>query len=848
MNRDKKQWLRFLQTIFQIVIDEQRAYVSKSTAPALKRLKDAAQAVRMIIERAAADIPRKAFKAVFSHILSIIVVQAKLFEPIALEYLKALRACVAFPPHLDHLDVKLWNHAVSTCFSAVLGDTIKGYELVDDHAMDVDDDDEDRSSNATQRSKKRKVNGTFRLAPTDSENFSFSQTGYTYSASQNTIELCSCIEAFFKSSQAPLVSKGGVLLSKFTRFFRSFPHETTAHQSMLAALNRLLNDLEFNNKSLLEKAVSHLWPPMVALWNTKSNALKEQLVMATTLLLPYTFLLEGCSLANSLYNATLTEIENRWGAEPLDLDSLALNCSAPGQDNLPHHGFSTRLFHAGSTFDFQQVLSWTILNLSAACFIPCDKFTSEISTGSSISSPAPKRARVSQWSAMPSCLNLTLASQVDRSIDIFQQLLSDLKNQNERGIQHRLQLVIFICELDSRAVTASRMQLLQASVVALLSHSSGTIQTWAMICLASLATSQSLLAQYQRKAPVYDRDCWSMVWERCLKAFHQPSTSRAACFLLLTISSLHMIDEGTRTTDLIAIGTDIEIQGPPYPTDAACALLLQIVKIAESDVRTYRLDLANKICNRITNNWQWRPAMIRPSRLFNPKGRTEPLSPMSYFDLLIAISYGSSQASQTARQDTVLADSALTNFWNTRDASRSMRAWFWDASLLESVEGKLSEAEEAVLDSTEATTNPVALKILAHLRKGLEGLADELEDADDLYWQGLNLESFRNMLDFAWISIAFDAYADLRQVIRSERISAQSLRLLDALMPKIQHSKWSLPEKAALLTALSPMFFQIQDAPIQSEVLICAGLSSGVRISSITSGEGRWLASRQASS
>lgn len=398
INEDRKQWLKFLQSVFQIVVDEQRAYVSKPTTPALKRLKDAAQAVRLIIEKAAADIPRKAFKAVFNHILSIIVVRGQLFEPVALEYLKALRASVSYQPHLDHLEHKQWTHAVSTCFSAILGDFIRGYEIVDDFMMDVDDDQDESSTKAN---KKRKSASSSRASSSATEGTGSSQNKAHNSASQDIIELCGCIDALFRSSQAPLLANAEGLLSKFLRFFGSFPNETTAHLSMTTALNRLLVELEFNRKSLVEKGVFQLSSTLVTLWHTKNVAMKEQLVISATLLLPYIGALEDekrVSLASNLYLATLADVETRWGSDVLDLNAMTLNCSQSIPGSGPDHGFAMSMFQAGPAFDFQQALAWTVIRLCACCLSHATNLTATSSLDSATPSRASKRPRVSSHS------------------------------------------------------------------------------------------------------------------------------------------------------------------------------------------------------------------------------------------------------------------------------------------------------------------------------------------------------------------------------------------------------------------------------------------------------------------
>lgn len=837
MNEDRKQWIRFLQSIFQIVVDEQRAYVSKPTTPALKRLKDAAQAVRLIIEKAAADIPRKAFKAVFNHILSIIVVRGQLFEPVALEYLKALRASVLYQPHLDHLDLKQWTHAVSTCFSAILGDKIRGYEIVDDYLMDADDDNEEASARG---SRKRKAASTSRASSTPTEGTGSSQSKIHASASQDTIELCGCIDAFFQSSQAPLIANGEALLSKCIRFFAAYPSETTAHLSMTTALNRLLAELEFNRKDLVEKAVIQLWSSLISLWPTKNVAMKEQLVITATLLLPYIASLEPqkrTTLASNLYTATLADVEARWGADVLDLNALSLNCSQSPKNSSSTHGFAISSFQAGPAFDFQQALAWTVIQVCASSLLQVENTSSNTMSDPSTPSRATKRLKVRAvlsfrlYPVKKSLPVATILLQLEQSEDLYGDLLTDLSSPNPKIAIHRLQIFIFIHEFDCAIISNAIRKQLLTSTSKLLSHEEYSVQAWALLLLATLSRLPGPISSALSTRKGDETMFWLQIWERSLKAFHQAHISRAACYLLWILYSADVVDSSRMTSDLVKVATDIEVQGPPSPSDAASAFLQIVLQVAKSDFRAYKLDIAGKVCSRVISHWHWPLRISRNSRTFAQKVNIEPISPSSLFELFLALSSRSLPKTTLAWADVVIPDGALTTYWRKRQSLTPMRDWFWKATVSESTPTN-DLMQVLATDSSgagESRTDTVVVRLVAYLRRLIEQLIEELEEADELYWAVITLERLRSILDLIVLSIAFDGYADAAQIIRNERVCPQAIQLTHLVMPRLQQSKWTLPEKAYLLAAISPLFLNFPRASEGYEVLVTAGLCSGIR-------------------
>jgi ataxia telangiectasia mutated family protein len=104
-------WLVVFQALFTCVLNEKSALTkikksakNTSSAAALRRLGDAAAAVRWLTERAVHRFNKKVVKALLAHFLQTMVYQGELLVPVVLDYIKAIRCVVGWTPHLEHLD------------------------------------------------------------------------------------------------------------------------------------------------------------------------------------------------------------------------------------------------------------------------------------------------------------------------------------------------------------------------------------------------------------------------------------------------------------------------------------------------------------------------------------------------------------------------------------------------------------------------------------------------------------------------------------------------------------------------------------------------------------------------
>jgi ataxia telangiectasia mutated family protein len=383
---DGRAWLFTFQALFETVLHEKRACLKKgldkATPVAVRKLREAAQTLRWLTERSVTRLSRKVVKALFSHILQMVVYKESLFEPVAFDYIKALRAVLTYQPHLDHLEPETWTNIVFFCFNVLLGDVVDSkYNLEEDGSgeshEEVEDSDEDGEEGRPSGSKKR----ARRASPPGahaSTSASVSVSGLSRHAPAVSLEQIECaaiVSVLLNSASAPYLADPGdpaklprQIFKRLNRFFETYPTDTSAHQDMISALNAALQHLELNTMSLVTSFGIRIWSHLLSLWGTKTKAMKEGIVIALRTLFPLLAhsdqqpeFVEGITRFAKLMDA---EVELRGGLEALSLDSLRLEI---GQDESKRGAFETKTFRVGNQFEGSHALAWAALELQADC-------------------------------------------------------------------------------------------------------------------------------------------------------------------------------------------------------------------------------------------------------------------------------------------------------------------------------------------------------------------------------------------------------------------------------------------------------------------------------------------------
>lgn len=386
-----KIWLAVFQALFEAVAIEKAAYNKQpasatSAATAQRRLTDAANTVRWLTERTVQYLNAAVVQALFDHLARAMINKRELLEPVALDYIKALRCLLEYPPHLDRLDVNRWLQLVELAFNVVLGDPIKK-EFSDDPAESVtspgrppaDDDeffleDESDASSASPSKKRRRRGGT---APS-SLPAAPKQPKRNKVPSKEQNELVPILSLLLQSSSAPLLLQDvpylpSSILLRLQRFLEIYPADASLYHDYLKTVLSTLSHVSLNRRDSVVRFAQTSWDSLVGLWGTKNKGMKECLVAVLHVLFPF-LTAHNKSMGASydwshgighLWRLLDGEAESRWGVDGLSLECLRLELAEPDAGN--GGAFVARTFRAGSNFDAVQALSWAILELQSDC-------------------------------------------------------------------------------------------------------------------------------------------------------------------------------------------------------------------------------------------------------------------------------------------------------------------------------------------------------------------------------------------------------------------------------------------------------------------------------------------------
>ncbi|GAA5890089.1 hypothetical protein JCM6882_009223 [Rhodosporidiobolus microsporus] len=913
-------WLETLQLLFHIVILERNAYASKKTGATEKRLDEAASLVRFVAEKVYLTLGKKPAKSLINHLTQMIAIGGKL-QPFALTYLKALRAVLSHPPHVEHLDERQWTDVVSLCFAAALGDKIKiGQEFADDVAMDIDsdaegeipgalragsDDEEDqldedalpdpRGTGAAPSSRagsKRKASSSAGGgAPSTSRGASStpsaSKSAYTpkRTATPTEIELLHLLEVVFRARHSPFLTYALALFRKFLRFFRLFPHETSAHLPALTALNRALAELDLNDQRSMRRLGPHLWTPVVELWPTKNGALKEQVVIALRYLFPFVVPAkavaagmggagggehEAARRAKELYDAVLTEPTIRWReAYELDMDHFRLGHASPSPSSSSSSSSSSnaggeKAFHAatfrlGAGFDEKHAVAWCTVELGAAALARCwdvggEGRGEEMMEG--VLSPTQRGKRRKTETPLSTLL------------DSLSDPLTPLSS-----LVFRLQLLLFVIDRHWSILPPEACHGIFDALVPLLSHNEAQVERWAFLAVAAVAHAglpELAEDQFDVFAPSAsprkggrDRSpssnasgSWDQIFLLSLrKLSSSPEVSRPAAHALNTLLAHALVSSLLLSESIDSFAKDLDLthgqRGLAFPSDAVCLFLEWALAIAASDARLFRLQMADKVLHWVTTAWHALDGIHRAHNFGQARPHADPLAVDALVRLLARLA--AVKEVPNVPHDVVVPDCAVATMEIELGETRRVR---------EFVEGKVppyvrDEDEErkkkglrtpAYYDAAGGGSGAAAggggkggaddpaahvpRKISAWLYKTLSSFAADAAAhgaGADSYWSSMAGDLARRHLDFAALALVVEGLWALDKRATDKRTVREAGEVLTALAPTLGLKKWDPAERALLLGGLSPIFVDVPDSPaIEYPVLLDPSPSSGI--------------------
>ena len=786
-------------------------------APAIKRLEDSTSTLRIVVEKLNTDFTKLNVKALVSHIIDYMSSDQDR-EIFALTYFRTLRILLSYPPHLQQLSVSQWENIVMTCFSVTLGDRLKmGQAFKDDAMMDIDGDEEGVVGGVGGAN----IGGILRDQAQDDKD----RPVVRQAATQEDIEILSCIEIIFRSFRSPFQENSQVVLIKFLRFFRSFQGETTAHFPALAALNHAFAALELNDIAQLKVYAPKLWPSILALWGTKSILLKEQVVMALTYLHPFVAPSTGVVDEESqgqireLYHVILGEPEIRWRGEELNPDCLRMGC-AEGEAG----AFAAITFCHGTDFTAAQALTWGILELGAASLAKLYEFSEVIRPAAA--TPDVKRRKASDVSVgMRAVLTPTL--QIE---DPLSTLIDSLRDELTLApLIHRLQTIVFLVEGRWSTLHLSIAQRLLRTLLHLLTHEEALVQCWSLIALASIAHQDAL----PDSPPMTDSAAsWSQLWSIASRKISLPVVSRFACHAVNILITSGRATPAQVTALIESMTRDLDVQAPHFPSDAVCNFFDHCLAFASNDVKLYRLRLPEKIFAWLSTAWSPMDGIHRPHAINQARPRADPLHPPSFLALVFRLA----GLKKTPRIPTAfpLPDGPLPSMFIAAVETKVSRDFalfakvplFQSATALKSMDRSHEQHESSA---------GLQKRISLWFEKVSKDIVNDGARGGEQHWTvESSHDKLRRCLDLATAGLAVEAGFKINGIASSIPAIESACILLHTLAPTLSLKKWTTAERSSVLEGITPLLLPLPDHPcVDFPCLLNPGSASGVARSHI---------------
>ncbi|CAG8067944.1 unnamed protein product [Penicillium olsonii] len=546
---------KVFQSLFRFIATERSIYnksQSSTRSTSALRLSSCASIIRMAVDIFQRNLRMKTIRAIIDHITETIPVPGEgLWEPLSLDYIKSLASLLRYRPHVEHLGEDDWEALIGFCLASIgLQDNEESQLSIRSTRSGNDDSSEGRSTPS-------------RMTPAPA-------TRERHNANRNSIEeVMLCIQYLTAAPNAFLQSKAQTVLHGLVGFVESPPTGVSGntHQLAFSSINAVVTKVLFDQSDLVCSCLLNLVPVIRRLWaTTKLQALKDELLV--TLMLSLVTLVDAAQKSPSEALALdikelVTMLHSEYVEGPpkqsLQIDEVVF-FQKDTACQMPVYG--PRLGLARSEY------YWTMIWMIAELFKLSEHINACVkATGSHEDSVKKVRSQ----------------SEIQ---DIFRDAVSATGTRRTCA----LQLIPFLeSELDNET-----KEIFLRRLVSSISDDSGTVSSWTMVALTSIANgptarSPEIRAHWPRAVDLATRNCSS------------PLTSRAACHLLCTILQSDLLDysvamEKTRLT--LA-----SVSGPPAISDSSLRLWTFIARNRTQPDPGSAQETAKEICAWLREVW-----------------------------------------------------------------------------------------------------------------------------------------------------------------------------------------------------------------------------------------------------
>lgn len=425
-------------------------------------------------------------------------------------------------------------------------------------------------------------------------------------------------------------------------------------------------------------------------------------------------------------------------------------------------------------------------------------------------------------------------------------MLQSIKSQAPQQVRaHHLQVLLFFVDRHWSALHAELRQDIIATLGSLVSFEDVTIQSWTFVVLAAIAHSDPTTLQ----TSTVDRDSgqplpvtWDSVWTHAMRRANVPAVSRAACHAAhaLLTHSVSLLSSQRVLVEVESFAKDLDVQGPPFPYDSVCDFMVLCLRMANQDVRLYRMQMEEKVLSWLMESW----------RIGAERRRAMPLHTAAHIHALLESITGSSRRARL-QCGIMLPHGAIVNVLVEETHTKIIRDFQLHAHLppyrltIPASPAVSSSPSPSISTSTKpsrpygdsADLSPPRgreRRLSAFLLKSLEETSALLENSEVGSFFN-TAERIRSAIDLAVISLCYEGSLLMNGTQTNRRVLQAACKLLGTVTPCLLDHRWKAEERRLILGGFDPLIRSGDDNPdVGWEALVPPGKRTGIRMQVLT--------------
>ncbi|KAK9447636.1 uncharacterized protein V1518DRAFT_421520 [Limtongia smithiae] len=534
---DDKKWHALFEGIIRCVLSEKSLYLrtngtGKPNGLAESRLVAAATVFQIAVQRGVPAFRTKTFSAVTMHIVQTAFHDGEIFAPLAAEYIRALRALFGYTPHLEYLAQEPWTNLADFCAT--------GVELLVKASVSKDD--------------RRRV-------------------------ATETVDLLVCLESLVDVPTATLRVRATQIYDALRLFLGVHTVESSAHRSVFYIINKLLSCVITNDFLLYADILNDLIPVMESLWQAKSVALKEQILITAVWLYPgiKAFPKASDDPLRSFAHTIVTEYCDRLAWDMLLIDDIEF---VDGTTTGMPDWLCLRNFRLSNE---RAIVPFLTLMILARC--PEYLESRAAVCRSNDDAGVRKRRKLVESTTIGNTdfLHTHDASGADdsasssASIAAIDVILSKLTGASDTQTIALLQLLTFIFAQPECTLSIDLLERSFVRLSTLASAENTAIASWAMVALTEIvrhthAGQESIVE-------------WLDIWKLCYHRVASYGTCAGSSHLLHYLLRYNLVSLDEVHDSLYSMLLSIETIGPVMLSEASISFWLQVVLKVRQNVR-----------------------------------------------------------------------------------------------------------------------------------------------------------------------------------------------------------------------------------------------------------------------